>query len=74
MSGWETRPSPSPTARSTGGGVVRGRGVGVGIRHGGYFAGVAEITVDLDSGQVTVDRYWLAADVGRRRQPAAAAG
>jgi CO/xanthine dehydrogenase Mo-binding subunit len=64
LSGWAARPSPSPAARSTGGGVVRGRGVGVAIRHGGYFAGVAEITVDLDSGEVAVDRYWLAADVG----------
>jgi CO/xanthine dehydrogenase Mo-binding subunit len=64
LSGWETRPSPSPAARATGADAVRGRGVGLTIRHGGYFAGVAEITVDLESGVVTVDRYWLAADVG----------
>jgi CO/xanthine dehydrogenase Mo-binding subunit len=64
MSGWEARPSPASGARRTGGGVVRGRGVGLVIRHGGYFAGVAEISVDLDSGVVAVDRYWLAAEVG----------
>jgi CO/xanthine dehydrogenase Mo-binding subunit len=64
MSNWASRPSPSPTARSTGGGLVRGRGAGVAIRHGGYFAAVADITVDLDESAVIVDRYWLAADVG----------
>jgi nicotinate dehydrogenase subunit B len=64
MSGWESRPSPSASARSKGGGVVRGRGVGVVIRHGGYFAGVAEISIDLAEAAVTVDHYWLAADVG----------
>jgi CO/xanthine dehydrogenase Mo-binding subunit len=64
MSGWESRPSPSATARRSGGGVLRGRGVGTTIRHGGYFAGVAEITVDLDDATVTVDRYWVAAEVG----------
>jgi CO/xanthine dehydrogenase Mo-binding subunit len=64
MSGWETRPSPAPSARRTGGGVVRGRGVGLVIRHGGYFAGVAEIAVDLETGAVSVERYWLAAEVG----------
>jgi CO/xanthine dehydrogenase Mo-binding subunit len=64
MSGWQSRPSPSPTARSTGGGVVRGRGLGIVIRHGGYFAAVAEITVDLAQATVGVDHYWLAADVG----------
>jgi CO/xanthine dehydrogenase Mo-binding subunit len=64
LSGWETRPSPSPAARATGGGSVRGRGVGVGIRHDGYFAGVAEVAVDLDTGKVTVERYCVAVDVG----------
>jgi CO/xanthine dehydrogenase Mo-binding subunit len=64
MSGWQSRPSPSATARATGGGVVRGRGLGIAIRHGGYFAAVAEITVDLAQATVAVDRYWLAADVG----------
>jgi CO/xanthine dehydrogenase Mo-binding subunit len=63
-SGWESRPSPSPAARSTGGGVVRGRGVGVAIRHGAWLAGVAEISVDLESGVVAVERYWVAVDCG----------
>jgi CO/xanthine dehydrogenase Mo-binding subunit len=38
--------------------------VGTAIRHDGYFAGVAEIEVNLDSGRVTVARFWLAADAG----------
>jgi CO/xanthine dehydrogenase Mo-binding subunit len=64
MSGWETRPSPAPGARAKGGGIVHGRGLGVVVRHGGYFAGVVEITVDLDTGKIVAPRYWLAADAG----------
>jgi CO/xanthine dehydrogenase Mo-binding subunit len=64
MSGWKSRPSPASSARDSGGGVVRGRGVGVAIRKGGYLAAVAEISVDLGTGAICVDRYWLAADVG----------
>jgi nicotinate dehydrogenase subunit B len=64
LSGWQTRPSPAPDARAVGAGVVRGRGVGVTIRQDSYFAGVAEISLDLSSGQITVDKYWLAADCG----------
>lgn len=64
MSGWETRPSPAPGARAKGGGVVRGRGLGVAIRHGAYLASVAEIAVELDTGEVTVERYWLATELG----------
>ena len=61
---WAARTSPSPSAQSTGGGVVRGRGVGVAIRHGSYLAGVAEVAVDLDTGAVMAERYWVVADVG----------
>ena len=64
LSRWETRPSPASVARARGAGTVRGRGLGVGIRHDGYFAGVAEIAVDLDSGRVAVERYCVAVDVG----------
>jgi CO/xanthine dehydrogenase Mo-binding subunit len=64
LSGWETRPSPSPNARAAGDGVVRGRGVGATVRHGGYFAGVAEIEIDLESGNVVMSRYWVVADCG----------
>ena len=64
LSHWDARQSPSSSARARGGGVVRGRGVGIGIRHGSYWAGVAEIAVDLDSGGVVVERYYVAADVG----------
>lgn len=61
LSGWETRPSPAH--RSTGA-IARGRGLGVAIRHGSYLASVAEIAIELDTGKVTVERYYLAADVG----------
>jgi CO/xanthine dehydrogenase Mo-binding subunit len=71
MSGWESRPSPAKEARSHGDGVVRGRGVGTTVRHGGYFAAVAEIAVDLTEATVVVDRYWLAAYVGPVVNPTA---
>ena len=64
MSGWDSRPSPARAARATGAGMVRGRGLGVAIRYGSLFAAVAEISVDLSSGEVRVERYWIAADVG----------
>ncbi len=64
MSGWQTRSSPAAGARATGGGSVTGRGAGVALRNGGYFASVAEVSLDLGSGQVTVDRFWVAAEVG----------
>lgn len=64
LAGWQTRSSPAPGARAHGGGVVRGRGIGVAIRHGGYFVGVAAIAVNLDSAVVTVEHYWVAVDVG----------
>jgi nicotinate dehydrogenase subunit B len=64
VSGWQNRPSPGPDARASGTGIVKGRGVGAAVLHGGYFASIAEISLDLATGQVTVDKYWIAADAG----------
>ena len=61
LSGWEARPSPA--ARAVGD-VAYGRGAAVALRNGSYLAAVTEISIDVTSGLVTVDRYWLAADVG----------
>jgi isoquinoline 1-oxidoreductase len=55
-SGWESRPSPV--------GSGRGRGVACGIDAETYVALMAEVTVDGDTGEVTVDRVVCAQDMG----------
>jgi len=63
-SGWDTRPSPAPAARSTGKAVVRGRGVSIMLRDNGYWACAAHIAVTPDGGEVKVERVTIVADVG----------
>jgi nicotinate dehydrogenase subunit B len=55
-SGWESRPSPS--------GTLKGRGVACGIDAETYVALVAEVTVNDQTGVVTVDRVVCAQDMG----------
>jgi isoquinoline 1-oxidoreductase len=55
-SGWESRPGAAGTGR--------GRGVACGIDAETYVALVAEVTVDQDRGEVTVDRVVCAQDMG----------
>jgi CO/xanthine dehydrogenase Mo-binding subunit len=62
--GWQTRPSPSPGAKSSGTGKVTGRGMGVMLRSNGRWAAAADVTVDLKTGKVTVDRYTVVLDPG----------
>lgn len=63
-SGWDTRPSPSPNAVSTGSTPVRGRGVAVMFRNLSYWACVCHIAVTPDTGKVVVEKYTVAADPG----------
>jgi 4-hydroxybenzoyl-CoA reductase subunit alpha len=53
--------TPPPEAQ---GGNFRGAGVGPGVAYS-YSAQVAEVTVDPETGQFTVDKIWVAHDCGR---------
>jgi nicotinate dehydrogenase subunit B len=71
MANWETRPSPAPGARSSGKGTVSGRGIGISLRGGTYNADIAEVDVDLETGQVTVKKFWVTQDNGMTVNPRA---
>jgi CO/xanthine dehydrogenase Mo-binding subunit len=62
--GWDTRPSPKPGNARTG--VVTGRGMSCVLYSGfdGYVALVAEVSVDQDSGVITVTRAIPGLDTG----------
>src|SRR5579872_6317068 len=55
-SGWSTRSSPSPGAKSVGTTPVRGRGVSAMFRSGTYWACVCEIAVTPSSGAIAVEK------------------
>ena len=69
-SGWDTRPSPSPKAASTGKDAVRGRGVSLMLRDGTYWACVCHIAVTPDTGAIKVEKCTLAVDPGVVINPA----
>lgn len=63
-SGWETRPSPAPTASAAGTTPVSGQGVSVMFRSGTYWACVCQVSVVPSTGKVTVHRSTMAVDPG----------
>ncbi len=67
--GWDTRPSPKANIPTTG--VVTGRGVSCLLYEGdnGYSAMVAEVSVDLSSGTITVTKMVAAQDSGPVSNP-----
>ena len=67
--GWSTRPSPQPGLAHTG--VVSGRGIACVAYEGdnGYAALVAEVTVDLGTGEVHPTRFTVAIDCGPISNP-----
>jgi nicotinate dehydrogenase subunit B len=69
-SGWDTRPSPRPGAKSTGSTPVRGRGVSAMFRSGTYWACVCEIAVTPSTGAIVVEKYAIAVDPGIVVNPA----
>jgi CO/xanthine dehydrogenase Mo-binding subunit len=66
---WETRPSPKPGNLKTG--VVTGRGVSCVLYEGnnGYSAMVAEVSIDQDTGMITVMRLVASQDSGPVSNP-----
>jgi CO/xanthine dehydrogenase Mo-binding subunit len=60
--GWDTRPSPNPKAGS--GDLRKGRGMGVMLRSNGRWAAAADVTVNVKTGKVTIDRYTVVLDPG----------
>jgi len=68
-SGWETRPSPD--RRQDGASIARGRGVTY-IKYENvrtYVAGVAEVEVDRNTGEIAVKRVVVAHDCGQMINP-----
>jgi nicotinate dehydrogenase subunit B len=63
-SAWDTRPSPSPNATSSGTTPVRGRGVSALFRSGTYWACVCQIAVTPSTGAIVVEKYTIAVDPG----------
>src|SRR5262249_49727247 len=66
---WDSRPSPRGAIRRTG--VVSGRGISCVLYEGdnGYCAVVAEVSVNLDTGRISVNRLVIANDVGPISNP-----
>jgi nicotinate dehydrogenase subunit B len=66
---WEARPSPKPAIRKTG--AATGRGIACVLYEGnnGYCALVAEVEVNQDTGNVTVQRFVVSQDCGPISNP-----
>ena len=63
-SGWDSRPSPSKDAVSTGAMAVRGRGVSMMLRDGTYWACACHVAVTPSTGAIVVEKCTLAVDPG----------
>ena len=61
---WQSRPSPSPDAASSGDRIVQGRGVSVIFRDNGFWACAAHVAVTPSTGAVKVERMTLVVDPG----------
>jgi hypothetical protein len=66
---WDSRPSPRAAIRRTG--VASGRGISCVLYEGdnGYCAVVAEVSVNQDTGRISVNRLVIANDVGPISNP-----
>jgi nicotinate dehydrogenase subunit B len=63
-SGWQTRPSPSPHAATTGSSAVTGQGCSQMLRSNAYWGCVAQVTVVPKTGKITVTNITTVVDPG----------
>jgi len=63
-SGWETRPSPSPKAATTGSTPVEGQGCSLMLRSNAYWGCVAKVTVVPKTGRVRVTNVTTVVEPG----------
>jgi CO/xanthine dehydrogenase Mo-binding subunit len=63
-SGWETRPSPSPKASTTGSSPIEGQGCSLMLRSNAYWGCVAKVTVVPDTGRVRVTHVTTVVEPG----------
>jgi CO/xanthine dehydrogenase Mo-binding subunit len=63
-SGWDTRPSPSPKASTTGSTPIVGQGCSVMLRSNAYWSCVAQVTVVPKTGKIKVTNITTAVDPG----------
>ena len=63
-SGWQTRPSPSPSAATTGSTPLQGQGCSQMLRSGAYWGCVAQLSVVPKTGKIAVSHIWTVVDPG----------
>jgi CO/xanthine dehydrogenase Mo-binding subunit len=63
-SGWETRPSPSPKAATTGSTPIIGQGCSQMLRSGAYWACAVQVSVVPKTGKVSVTKLTTVVDPG----------
>lgn len=66
---WEPRPSPHPHSRKTGTEPVTGRGVCIMRRENAYWAGIAEISLVPDTGEIQVSKFTVGCEPGKIMNP-----
>jgi CO/xanthine dehydrogenase Mo-binding subunit len=64
MSKWETRPSPGPSASTTGSHAITGWGCSAMMRSNAYWACAVKLTVVPKTGRVRVQNVWTAVEPG----------
>ncbi|WP_129777306.1 molybdopterin cofactor-binding domain-containing protein [Peristeroidobacter soli] len=63
-SGWQTRPSPAPSAGAKESKILRGQGASIMLRDNGYWACACHVAVTPETGEVRVERLTIVVDPG----------
>lgn len=67
--GWQSRPSPVSTARTSGSTPLPGRGMSVIRRENGYWVAIAEILVTPETGSIQVTKFTVGVECGKIINP-----